>query len=71
MLWPKPLTAFIKAEVIYKRRTWRRNSEVELATLEWVDWFNSRRLLGPIGDIPTAEAERMFWERLNPPAMAA
>lgn len=65
------INGLYKAEVIYKRRSWRSYSEVELATLEWVDWFNNRRLLGPIGDIPPAEAERMFWEKMNPPAMAA
>jgi transposase InsO family protein len=65
------INGLYKAEVIYKRRSWRSHSEVELATLEWVDWFNNRRLLGPIGDIPPAEAERMFWEKMNPPAMAA
>ena len=65
------LNGLYKAEVIYRRRSWRNHSEVELATLEWVDWFNNRRLLGPIGDIPPAEAERMFWEKINPPTMAA
>ena len=65
------LNGLYKAEVIYRRRSWRNHSEVELATLEWVDWFNNRRLLGPIGDIPPAEAERMFWEKINPPAKAA
>ena len=65
------LNGLYNAEVIYRRRSWRSHSEVELATLEWVDWFNNRRLLGPIGDIPPAEAERMFWEKINPPAMAA
>ena len=65
------INGLYKAEVIYKRRSWRSHAEVELATLEWVDWFNNRRLLGPIGDIPPAEAERMFWEKMNPPTMAA
>jgi putative transposase len=65
------INGLYKAEVIYKRRSWRSYSEVELATLEWVDWFNNRRLLGPIGDIPPAEAERMFWEKINPPPLAA
>ncbi len=65
------INGLYKAEVIYKRRSWRSHAEVELATMEWVDWFNNRRLLGPIGDIPPAEAERMFWEKINPPAKAA
>lgn len=65
------INGLYKAEVIYRRRSWRSHSEVELATLEWVDWFNHRRLLGPIGNIPPAEAERIFWGNMNPPAMAA
>ena len=45
-----------KAEVIH-RRPWSTRESVELATLEWVSWFNHRRLRGPIGYIPSAEAE--------------
>jgi hypothetical protein len=41
-----------KTEVIHRRRPWRSFEAVEFATLEWVDWFNNRRLLEPIGDIP-------------------
>ena len=44
---------------------------VELATLEWVDWFNNRRLLEPIGNIPPAEAEKRYYAILEKPAMAA
>jgi hypothetical protein len=46
-----------KAEVIRRNGPWRSIEEVEFATLEWVDWFNNRRLLEPIGDIPPAEFE--------------
>jgi putative transposase len=46
-------------------------SEVEMATLEWVDWFNNRRLLEPIGNIPPAEAEALYWAQDNEPAKAA
>ena len=46
-----------KTEVIWRRGPWRGLEAVELATLEWVDWFNHRRLLGPIGHVPPAEAE--------------
>jgi transposase InsO family protein len=42
--------------VIWRRRPWRSFEPVEFATLEWVDWFNHRRLLEPIGNIPPAEA---------------
>jgi transposase InsO family protein len=44
---------------------------VEFATLEWVDWFNNRRLLEPIGNIPPAEAEANFYAALVTPVMAA
>jgi transposase InsO family protein len=46
-----------KTEVIHRRGPWRSFEAVEYATLEWVDWFNHRRLLEPIGNIPPAEAE--------------
>jgi putative transposase len=46
-------------------------SASELATLEWVDWFNNRRLLEPIGNIPPAEAEQRYYAMLEQPAMAA
>jgi putative transposase len=41
-----------KGEVIHRRASWRSFEAVEFATLEWVDWFNNRRLLGPVGNIP-------------------
>ena len=50
-----------KAEVIHRRGPWRSFEAVELATLEWVDWFNNRRLLEPIGNIPPAEAEERHY----------
>ena len=46
-----------KTELIHHRGPWKRIDDVEYATLEWVDWFNHRRLLGPIGYIPPAELE--------------
>jgi putative transposase len=51
------INGLYKAEVIHRREPWRSFEGVEYATLEWVDWFNHRRLLDPIGNIPTAEAE--------------
>ena len=45
--------------------------QVEFATLEWVDWFNNRRLLEPIGNIPPAEAEARYYAQSQEPAMAA
>ena len=50
-----------KTEVIRRRGPWKNIDDVEFATLEWVDWFNNRRLLEPIGDIPPAEYEMLYW----------
>ena len=44
---------------------------VEYATLEWVDWFNNRRLLEPIGNIPPDEAEARYYAQINDRPMAA
>ena len=60
-----------KTEVIRRRGPWRNVDAVEFATLEWVDWFNHRRLLEPIGNIPPAEAEARYYEQLNALAMVA
>ena len=65
------INGLYKAEVIHRRGPWRAFEAVELATLEWVDWFNNRRLLGPIGDIPPAEAEERYYAMLEQAAMAA
>lgn len=51
------MISLFKAEVIYRRGPWRSFEAVEFATLEWVEWFNHRTLLEPIGNIPPAEAE--------------
>jgi transposase InsO family protein len=50
-----------KAEVIHRRAPWRSVEDVEYATLEWVAWFNTRRLLGPLGYVPPAEYEEQFY----------
>lgn len=65
------INGLYKAEVIHRRSSWRSFEEVELATLTWVDWFNNRRLLEPIGYIPPAEAEQRYYAMLDIPAMAA
>ena len=52
-----------KAEVIHRRGSWRTMEAVEFATLGWVDWFNNRRLLEPIGNIPPVEAEETLLRR--------
>lgn len=65
------INGLYKAEVIHRRGPWRNIEAVEFATLKWVDWFNHRRLLEPIGNIPPAEAEANFYAALEQPAMAA
>lgn len=60
-----------KTEVIRRRGPWRSLEAVECATLEWVDWFNNRRLLEPIGNIPPVEAEARYYAETREPAIAA
>ncbi len=60
-----------KTEVIHRRGPWRSFEAVEFATLEWVDWFNNRRLLEPIGNIPPAEAEEAYYTPLEVMPIAA
>ncbi len=55
------IIGLFKTEVIQRRGPWRHLEGVEFATLEWVDWFNTRRLLEPIGDIPPAEDEARYY----------
>jgi transposase InsO family protein len=50
-----------KTEVIRKRGPWRNLEAVEFATLDWIDWFNNRRLFEPIGDVPPVEYEEMYY----------
>lgn len=61
------INGLYKAEVIHRRGPWRNFEAVEFATLEWVDWFNNRRLLEPIGNIPPAEAEERYYAMLDAP----
>ena len=60
-----------KTEVIRRLGPWRSLEAVEFATLAWVDWFNHRRLLEPIGFVPPAEAEAAFYDTLEKTPMAA
>ena len=57
------------AEVIRQMGPWRNVDHVEVETLNWVDWFNDRRLLEPIGNIPRAEFEKVYYERQEAPAL--
>jgi putative transposase len=65
------INGLYKAEVIWRRGPWRSLEQVKFATLEWVDWFNKRRLLEPIGNIPPAEAEERYYTHREEFAMAA
>ena len=57
------INGLYKAEIIHRRGPWKTREAVELATLEWVSWFNHHRLLEPIGYIPPAEAEANYWQQ--------
>jgi putative transposase len=65
------INGLYKAELIHRRGPWRSFETVEFATLEWVDWFNNRRLMGPIGNISPAEAEQRYYAELESPALVA
>ena len=65
------INGLYKAEVIHRRGSWRNFEAVEYATLEWVDWFNHRRLLELIGNIPPAEAEAQYYAAINKLDVAA
>ncbi|AUQ99914.1 transposase [Phaeobacter inhibens] len=65
------INGIFKAEVIHRRGPWRNFEDVEYATLEWVVWFNNRRLLEPIGHIPPAEAVANFYAALETEDIAA
>jgi transposase InsO family protein len=58
------INGLYKAELIHRRALWKTKEAVELATLEWVHWFNHIRLLEPIGYIPPAEAEANYYRQL-------
>jgi transposase InsO family protein len=58
------INGLYKAELIHRRAPWKTKEAVELATLEWVAWFNNHRLLEPIGYIPPAEAEANYYRQL-------
>jgi len=62
---PSDFRGLYKAELIYHRAPWKTRETLELATLEWVAWFNHQRLHSAIGDIPPAEAEANEYNRLN------
>src|SRR4029453_10278993 len=59
------INGLYKAHLLPRRAPWKTREAVELATLEWVSWFNHHRLLEPIGYIPPAEAEANYWRQLR------
>jgi transposase InsO family protein len=65
------INGLYKTEVIRRKGPWRSFKAVEFATLEWVDWFNNRRLLETIGNVPPAEAEARFYAQIDELAMVA
>ncbi len=58
------INGLYKAELIHRRAPWKTKESLELATLQWVHWFNHQRLLEPIGYIPPAEAEANYYAQL-------
>jgi transposase InsO family protein len=56
------IIGLFKSEVIWQNGPWRNFEAVEFAVLEWVDWFNHRRLLSSIGNVPPAEFEAAYYE---------
>ena len=62
------IIGLFKTEMIQRQGPWRHLEAVEFATLRWVDWFNHRRLLEPIGYVPPAEFEARYYEQVHPDA---
>ena len=65
------INGLFKTELIRPNGPWKNVDEVEYGTLEWVDWFKHRRLLEPIGNIPPAEFEELYYEDQKSPALGA
>ena len=65
------VSGLYKTEVINRRGPWRSVDAVELATLDWVDWFTNGRLLVPIGYVPPVECEEQYYRSQKAPAMVA
>lgn len=65
------INGLYKAELIHRRVPWKTRESVELATLEWVAWFNNHRLMAPLGYVPPAEYEANYYRQLEQQAMSA
>ncbi len=61
MPWRNPFNGLYKAELIYKDGPWQGHHDVEFATLEWVNWFNTQRLHTEIGMVPPSEFEASYY----------
>lgn len=59
------INGLYKTELIHKQGPWKNRPSLEMATLQWVHWYNHKRLLGSIGYIPPAQAEAQYWENLH------
>ena len=67
----RDVIGLFKTEVIRQQGPWKSLEDVEFATLAWVDWFNNKRLLVAIGDMPPVEKEGEYYRKLEVSAMAA
>jgi putative transposase len=65
------INGLYKAELIHRRAPWRTKESVEMATLEWVSWFNHHRLMAPLGYVPPAEYEANYYCQLEQQAISA
>ena len=65
------INGLYKSEVVHRRGPWRNRDAVEYAMPGWVDWFNNRRLLEPIGNIPPAELEAAYYRQHEESAIVA
>ena len=65
------INGLYKTELIWRRGPWRNIEAVEIATLSWVDWFNNRRIMESIGNVPPVEHEAAYYEQLESQALAA
>ena len=65
------MIGLFKTEVVRPRGPWRGIDDVEYATLVWVDWFNNRRLLEPLGHVPPVEYEEAYYRTQESPVMVA
>jgi transposase InsO family protein len=64
------INGLYKAELVHRRAPWKTREALELATQEWVPWFNHHRLLEPIGYVPPAEFEDAYYRQLTESAIS-